>query len=874
MRITYLKLRNYAGILAGMKKNEVEFSFKDAKNKIILLIGENASGKTTILSTLHPFAYPGSMDIRNGSSLIAPGQQGLKEIHYDKNGKEIKIKHIYTPTQTGHTVKSYITIDGEEKNPNGNVTSFHSMVETFLDIEPDYMKLTRLGANVSGLINMKSTERKGLATSLLSDVDIYSGFYKKVNMDVRDLKVLLKSVSDKLSKLNISDKEQYESQIHTQNEIIRGLTTSLEEIKKEKYTLEHEYSALDGRTLTAEIDNIYRRITSIDEEIAKLTREKNKISQRLTLTKEKDEIELMLEQMKMKSMELRLSFNSQMEALDTKIAKRKECELQLLEFKDTGNLIILQETKRTIETKLKTINSLPKRDISVSKTDLFLALSEINQLEKYLGELSSYDDSLVDEVYMLRKSKNVERTVANLVSDLDQQLSSIEREILTITSIQSPKKEKECTILYTLHDNCDTCPYYKEYHEEKPEVTVTKLSELNSRKESLLHTRDRLLLLPYIDKQLEYCVQQVKEFKEKYPYLVDMIGSFTQLLEDRTVDKSFIYTLIEYVEMQEEKEKLEIDLYKITEEISKLAEGNSSKDIQITINLLTEDIVDIETKIEPLQKELQQLDGEIEFYTSNFNLLVTLESIEANLSELTTEQENLNVKFSELAEKGNRIKEIDKRLTYCNHELSNLTMEMKKASDNLFKLQYNLHQYNELMEQTDSLSNKYEELNILREALSSSKGIPLLFMQLYLKNTRILANKLLENVFDGDLEISEFTINEKEFKIPYIRHGIEVSDVVFASQGESSFLSLALSFALMQQSLKSYNVMLLDEIDAALDMKNRNLFISILEQQLDEIGCEQVFMITHNNVFDNYPVDILLTSRVEIDNYRNIGTLI
>ncbi len=362
-------------------------------------------------------------------------------------------------------------------------------------------------------------------------------------------------------------------------------------------------------------------------------------------------------------------------------------------------------------------------------------------------------------------------------------------------------------------------------------------------------------------------------------------------------------------------------MYKITEEISKLAGGNSSKDIQITINLLTEDITDIETKIEPLQKELQQLDGEIEFYSSNFNLLVTLESIEANLTELTTEQENLNVKFSELAEKGNRIKEIDKRLTYCNHELSNLTMEMKKASvtteqenlnvkfselaekgnrikeidkrltycnhelsnltmemkkasDNLFKLQYNLHQYNELMEQTDSLSNKYEELNILRESLSSSKGIPLLFMQLYLKNTRILANKLLENVFDGDLEISEFTINEKEFKIPYIRHGIEVSDVVFASQGESSFLSLALSFALMQQSLKSYNVMLLDEIDAALDMKNRNLFISILEQQLDEIGCEQVFMITHNNVFDNYPVDILLTSRVEIDNYRNIGTLI
>ena len=104
MKITYLRLKNYAGILAGMKKKDVEFSFKEAKNKIILLIGENASGKTTILSTLHPFAYPGSMDIRSGSSLIVSGEQGLKEIHYEKDEKEIKIKHVYTPTSTGHSV--------------------------------------------------------------------------------------------------------------------------------------------------------------------------------------------------------------------------------------------------------------------------------------------------------------------------------------------------------------------------------------------------------------------------------------------------------------------------------------------------------------------------------------------------------------------------------------------------------------------------------------------------------------------------------------------------------------------------------------------------------------------------------------------------
>lgn len=135
MKITYLRLKNFAGIFAAMKKKDVEYPFYKMSNRIILLIGGNGSGKTTILSTLHPFAYPGSMDIRNGSGLILSGEQGLKEIHYDKNGQEIKIKHVYTPTSTGHSVKSFISIDGEEKNPNGNVTSFVTMVETFLDIE-------------------------------------------------------------------------------------------------------------------------------------------------------------------------------------------------------------------------------------------------------------------------------------------------------------------------------------------------------------------------------------------------------------------------------------------------------------------------------------------------------------------------------------------------------------------------------------------------------------------------------------------------------------------------------------------------------------------------------------------------------------------
>jgi hypothetical protein len=51
------------------------------------------------------------------------------------------------------------------------------------------------------------------------------------------------------------------------------------------------------------------------------------------------------------------------------------------------------------------------------------------------------------------------------------------------------------------------------------------------------------------------------------------------------------------------------------------------------------------------------------------------------------------------------------------------------------------------------------------------------------------------------------------------------------------------------------------------------MFLNILEKQLEAINAEQVFMITHNNMFDNYPVDVIMTSEEEVDNYKNMNVL-
>ena len=102
-----------------------------------------------------------------------------------------------------------------------------------------------------------------------------------------------------------------------------------------------------------------------------------------------------------------------------------------------------------------------------------------------------------------------------------------------------------------------------------------------------------------------------------------------------------------------------------------------------------------------------------------------------------------------------------------------------------------------------------------------------------------------------------------------------MKDVKYASQGELSFLSIALSFGLSSQSLSKYNIMLLDEIDGPLDSRNREKFIRILENQIERIGSEQNFLITHNNMFSSYPVDIIdLSFEKDKDNTYELANYI
>ena len=201
--------------------------------------------------------------------------------------------------------------------------------------------------------------------------------------------------------------------------------------------------------------------------------------------------------------------------------------------------------------------------------------------------------------------------------------------------------------------------------------------------------------------------------------------------------------------------------------------------------------------------------------------------------------------------------------------LNKIKLEIDFIQDRVQAAKTSLTQYKDLQKDLSSYNKVFDEMTLIKESLSSSKGIPLRYVKNYLGNTEEITNELLDIAFNGDIYIDKFKITQNEFTIPFYNKGKILRDVKLASQGETSFISIALAFALASQTMSDYNIMLLDEIDSTLDIRFKEKFLKILENQIDRIDADQCFFITHGNMFSSYPVDVL--SLGDSDTYK--GTI-
>ena len=874
MKIMKLYLKNFKHIDSGLGKREVLLDFSSSNKIINIFIGKMGSCKTVILGHLQPFHSFGTLDVRNQDGSIIEGEDGVKIIEYQSGVDYFIITHNYTWNRTTHNVKSYVEKNGNELNENGNQGSFRDVIEREFGIEQNFLRLLRLGPNVSNLIHMKSAERKSFVASLLRDAETYTMLHKKLMDDMRNSNSQTNILSNKLHHIGAENEEKMEEEYEINKNMILGFTRRHEEVKSTIYKLDASISSIlkddisyddYGKLYRNNLDRVKEMKTVIDDNETKLLKYKeypsiNEVSKSIgaldntIITSTQRISEYIINHEKL-TKELSVLVDSK---------KIKGDETYVADLKETYNdlLILLEEYRRELE----------GFNLDYSSSYILSLLGDLNNMNIVIEEIAQYGHEIAKKLFVSNSS--IVGWSKKQLEILHFQKLKVQREM---TSIKHSSKYESPITLY-LPPLCPTkeCPYYRSHPYNIQKGLEKDNIEEETQLEILMNKSDEIDIKIYqlSDYPLLYSkMTNLKQMWNKVIPIVTKMGalntrSLLMVLVNQQYRKWYDYDKIaEIIKLSEKREKY----YELTENLNKVKNELASFDL-LEDNTIDERIRKVEEDIDKYVKGIYTYEKKIKEAEKE---IVEYNEIYIKLSQLSLLEKDIESDKHEMVILKNEIKTMESNLELIQDNVDSI--KRYKIED--LELKENLQKRIEVNEKLKAIINdiKYtkkefeevldykETLKYIIDAVSSKEGIPLVLVKLFLNNAKDVVNELVSDVFGDVIEILDFDINETEFKIPYSINGVTVEDIEKASQGQQSIISIALSFALIRESLFDYNIMLLDEVDAPLYKHDRHKFISILFKQLQAINAEQVFLISHNNTFDGHPVNIIMTTEEIVD---------
>ena len=287
---------------------------------------------------------------------------------------------------------------------------------------------------------------------------------------------------------------------------------------------------------------------------------------------------------------------------------------------------------------------------------------------------------------------------------------------------------------------------------------------------------------------------------------------------------------------------------------------NENKSLNEELSKITDVLSELNSKKEIDEKELLNKNNYLE-------LLKNYKTAKETINELNSEKEKTenNIKLFESISK--IINGYNSELNILNNNLNSYKADKTKVTEELNQDRINMAKITELKKNLDELNREFGKIKLVADALNPKSGIPLVFIKSYLDEVERISNNLLDLAYGGKFEI-KFNVTDKEFLVTVRTNDTVISDIKFASQGEVALTTISISLALIERSISNYNIITLDEIDGPLDVDNRSKFINILTSQIEKLGLEQIFIISHNNAFDACSMDLILLKDApdDIDN--------
>lgn len=884
MKITYLKAENFAGIEIGTGMNVIEIDFSKNKNPMILLLGENGSGKTSLMSILHPLR--GTNDNR---SPILEDKKGYKEVHIVEGTDKYIVRHMYKPN------KSFIEKNGKELNENGNITSFNQIIKEELGVDEDYFKVGRLGNNVTNFINLKSSDRKKFIGNFLPNIDDYLKLFDIAKTKYSIMNKELKNIAGQLDKLPeysvLVDKvKSLEDSIQIENNTIQQFEkeVTVAEVTKEntvnsfKTNPERPINILlpmDIKELRLEVGQLKKEVEKaneiVDNYIQKYPNLANYDDEKTATTIQElidgiNNFEKLIVEIKTKK--------SHCEQQRSDLMKR----LTVLKGKITEDVDQqLADVQMNIKSSRKLINESNK---TIEKFDKRLFEYSIADFNKIKFKATKVNELITNNILTVYNYENFDFESVSKLSSLTEKYNELKLSLEGIEKFISYTRnnEHQLKILEKKPENCmdKTCAFitnslqFKEKYydnladyEDEREIVLKEIKDIEEQLKSINEIKEFL-------KECNVAMQEFNELQNMFieGHFGNQITSYRQFIDEvlsrrvegieELLDTNFIYNAIS---LKNEIEVAENYLENYLEiEKNLLIQKNNSESLLVEKEEILNQIEEIKAEEQTYNEQMTSYTKKINIHKSKRNILENLVASRNVINEKTSSYNNVHNLLVFVEEALNKVDELNNTIRTLQKSINDHTKIRDGYIKEKSKNEKDLNYLEVLMDNKKNLDEKFEATKLIKNALDPKQGIPLLFIDDFLQSITEKTNNLLSLAYDDRFKIS-FDITEKDFFIRVHRLFSELEDINQASQGETSMTTLSLSLSMIENMIKKYNIIYLDEIDATLSTENRRLFLNMLEKQLLDLGIEQIFIISHNNEFYSYPVDLILFKNNGVD---------
>ena len=902
MKIEYLSLVNYAGIYAGTLLDRIDIDFTKCINKMIVIKGDGGSGKSTIMNAFSLFP-DSNRDIRVGYS-------GQKSGILNNNGQIYKFKIYYEwnpKTNSRSTTRCFIqkqTVDGfVELNSGGTVRSYFDILETEFGIDPNFISLSYLSTEDKGIVAKTPAERKKAVGYALDDIEVYNNMNKVFSKKSNIVKAMLNAVSAKINSIGTEEN-------------INNTLTSLEQqillLSKERDKLMTTLGKIDNEISTLDPDGTAQSMKKeLIEKINLLTVERNKHRSMLNYYATHEKHALVDNELKDTSlaMEKLLSINLDRQSL---VNKRDDMKSKLQEL-----LSVQEEESRAIELKTQRLLSLQSECIYDNiEEQISKYKAMINEYEKVFDSMHITDalsitkDEYVTGLNVLKDIKDLidatrsfvypytlEESTDAILNNVDimreynsllEKKSIAENNLISLGNDYNYNRgllEKMSALeLRPTKCNIDTCPFIKDALEASKKKPQEKLDILDE--QITLNQKDFDVYSKRIT-ELEDVLQCVANLKiiirnievnraiiSKLP-VKDLFLNKHNLLQKIANQSPFneineIYSSISIAGMFEDYKIAKDNLYKLETDY-KLYESRN-----IILEELNTDIETLNNKLNVVLNDIKNKNAEIRAIDSAIVEKEIIYDATDKFIRMIKQFQSINSEVDELTSRLDKVTSNMSKLDSALERRLNISVDLQRVAEQLEpimsqreQLNYQLDLLNNYKVEYQELSDKYTKLELVKRYSSPSKeGIQNRFIEVYMNETRVMANEILKLFFGGRLELYPYDLSDG-FRIPcysYFSNMLQ-NDVSDCSRSEKAMASLAISISLMNQasSSSSYNILKLDEIDEGLDAQNANAFMPALHRIFDILNIEQCLMVTHSDKVDLSSCDIIQLRRINVN---------